>query len=183
MTGRRCVEHRHFSLQSSCGLVAHVPLPIMPQREQVNGGGPKPVSPVFLGEQRAIATRLSGSSNMAPALHHMDWLARLCVCAFLSVCVYVCECGGAWWMPALMQMLAVLKKWEPLSPPLSLLVWKGLLRPSGAGSYLFSSPEGRRARGMHLSSILNFSIIDPVMGKGIYEVMYFFVHGYLLICA
>lgn len=91
--------------------MAHVPLPIMPRREQVNGGGPTPVSLVFLGEQRAITTRLSGSSNMAPALRHMGWLANLCVCVFLSVwvyvCVSVCACGGVWWMPALMQMLAV----------------------------------------------------------------------------
>lgn len=95
----------------------------MPQREQVNGGGPKPVSPVFLGEQYTTATRLSGSSNMAPALHHMGWLASLCVCAFLSVWVCVCACGGVQWMPALMQMLAVLKNGS-LSPLLSLLVGK-----------------------------------------------------------
>lgn len=65
-------------------------LPIMPQWEQVNGGRPKAGEPVFflslsfLGEQRATATRLSGFSNMAPARHHMGWLAGrpavLCVC-------------------------------------------------------------------------------------------------------
>lgn len=171
MTGRRCVEHRHFSLHSSCGLMAHVPLPIMPQREQVNGGGPKPVSPVFLGEQRAIATRLSGSSNMAPALHHMDWLAGLCVCAFFKC---VCMWGGGMEDASSNANACCFKKMgASLSSSVSPL-WKGLLRPSGAGSYLFSSPEGRRARETHLSSILNFSIIDLVMGKGIYEVMFFF---------
>lgn len=78
-------------------------LPIMPQREQVNGGGPKAGEPVFcfffsfplpsLGEQRATATRLSGSSNMAPARHHMGWLAgrQRCVCVCLKP---VCVCAG-----------------------------------------------------------------------------------------
>lgn len=80
------------SLPSSCGPMAHVPLPIMPRREQVNGGGPTAASLVFLGEQSAIATRLSGSSNMAPALRHMGWLASLCACVCLSVWVYMCVC-------------------------------------------------------------------------------------------
>lgn len=152
--------------------MAHVPLPIMPQREQVNGGGPKPVSPVFLGEQRTIATRLSGSSNMAPALHHMGWLASLCVFKCVGVCVCMCVCGGVWWMPALMQMLAVLKNGS-----LSLLLCLSSLERSITAFWcwqlFFSSPEGRRAREMHLSSILKFDIIDLVTGKGIYEVMYF----------
>lgn len=60
--------------------MAHVLLPIMPQREQVSGKGPTSASLVFLGEQHAIAMRLSGSSNMAAALRHMGWLAALCVC-------------------------------------------------------------------------------------------------------
>ncbi|TNN72896.1 High mobility group protein HMGI-C [Liparis tanakae] len=43
----------------------------MPRWEQVSGGGPVPVSSVLSWESGAIATRLSGSSSMAPAPHHM----------------------------------------------------------------------------------------------------------------
>lgn len=65
--------------------MARVPLPIMPRREQVNGAGPTATRLVFLGEQRAIAMRLSGSSNMAPALRHMGCLASLHVCGCMCV--------------------------------------------------------------------------------------------------
>lgn len=83
MTGHR--GRLYPSLPSSCGPVARVPLPIMPRREQVNGAGPTATRLVFLGEQRAIAMRLSGSSNMAPALRHMGCLASLHVCGCMCV--------------------------------------------------------------------------------------------------
>lgn len=103
--------------------MARVPLPIMPRREQVNGAGPTPTSLVFLGEQRAIATRLSGSSNMAPALRHMGCLASLRVCG--CVCVYL-----GCMVDASPNANACRLKNGSLSPPLSLLfgkVYFGLL--------------------------------------------------------
>lgn len=49
----------------------------------------------------------------------------VCFLKCVGVCACVCVCwGGGWWLPALMQMLAVLKNGSPSSPPLSFLVGK-----------------------------------------------------------
>ena len=181
VTGLRCVEHRsrpYPSLPSSCGPMAHVPLPIMPRWEQVNGGGPTAASSVFLGEQCAIATRLSGSSNMAPALHHMGWLASLRVC--LSVCV--CACMWGCMVDASPNANACRLKNGSLSPPLSLLfgkVYSGLLV---LAVLFFSSPQGQRAREMHLSSILDSTLLISSGGMEIIKLCVS-LYEYLLICA
>lgn len=113
------------------------------------------MSVVFLGERRTDATRLSGSSNMAPALCHMGWLAScLCVC----VCV----------VDASPNANACRLKNGTLSHSLERSTVFG---PSGVSSF-FLSP-GRRAREMHLSTILDCNIIDLVAGNRIYEVTCF----------
>lgn len=127
------------------------PFPIMPRWEQVNGSEPIAASSVFLREQCTAATRLSGSSNMAPdpAPHGLAGQSRS---VRGSVCIWVCVVNAS---PN--AKCSPFKKWNALSSSVSPL-WKGLFLPSGAGSYIFSSPEGLTARKMHLSSILEFNI-------------------------
>lgn len=78
-----------------------------------------------LRDLRATAMRLSGSSNMAPALRHMGWLAGLRVCGCITECVF-----GGCMVDASPNANACLLKNGRLSPPLFLLfgrVYFGLL--------------------------------------------------------
>lgn len=76
-------------LHSSCGLMARVPLPIMPQWEQVNGRGPKSVSPHFPGRAACHCHTpqwfLQHGSGPTP-----HGLAGQSVCLCICVCVRVC---------------------------------------------------------------------------------------------
>lgn len=133
-------------------------LPIMPQREQVNGGGPKAGEPVFCFfffsppfPGRAARHRHTPQwflqHGSGPTPHGLaGWPAALCVCVCLKpVCVCVCR-RRVWWLPALMQMLGVFKKWEPFLSSSVFPRWKGPARPSGAGTYFFCSPEGTQSQ-------------------------------------
>lgn len=126
VTGRLCAERHHFfPFIPAVASWPSSPYPSCLSESRWTAEGQSPWAWFFLGEQRAITTRLSGSSNMAPALRHMGWLAGLCV---LSVWVYMCVLGECDASPN--ANACCFKKWEPLSPLLSFLfgkVYYGLL--------------------------------------------------------
>lgn len=91
VTGRLCAERHHFSpFIPAVASWPSSPYPSCLSESRWTAEGQSPWAWFFLGEQCAITTRLSGSSNMAPARRHMGWLAGLCV---LSVWVYMCVLG------------------------------------------------------------------------------------------
>lgn len=133
VTGRLCAERHHFfPFIPAVASWPSSPYPSCLSESRWTAEGQSPWACFFLGEQRAITTRLSGSSNMAPALRHMGWLAGLCV---LSVWVYMCVLGECDASPN--ANACCFKKMGASLSSSVFPLWKGLLWPSGAGSYFF----------------------------------------------